>query len=261
MSQAKNKYNAPKYRLVVRFSNRYVTCQIVHAKIAGDYVLTQASSKELPRYGVKTGLANWTAAYATGLLVARRALTILGLADKYEGVTEPDGEMAEVESLGDDEPRPFKCFLDVGLKRTSTGSRVFGALKGASDGGIFIPHSEKRFPGYDPEAKELDAELLRSYIYGGHVAEYMESLEEEDDERFKKQFSTALEQEVGSEDLEDMWTEAFEKIREDPSFTASDKSKNWAAESKKYKATKLTYEQRKAKIADKIAAFKAGAEL
>jgi large subunit ribosomal protein L5e len=261
VSQAKNKYNAPKYRLVVRFSNRYITCQIVHAKIAGDYVLTQASSKELPRYGVKTGLANWTAAYATGLLVARRALTILGLADKYEGVTEPDGEMAEVESLGDDEPRPFKCFLDVGLKRTSTGSRVFGALKGASDGGIFIPHSEKRFPGYDPEAKELDAELLRSYIYGGHVAEYMESLEEEDDERFKKQFSTALEQEVGSEDLEDMWTEAFEKIREDPSFTASDKSKDWAAESKKYKATKLTYEQRKAKIADKIAAFKAGAEL
>jgi len=93
------------------------------------------------------------AAYATGLLVARRALTKLGLADKYEGVTEPDGTVAVTEALDDDDaPRPFKCYLDVGLKRTSTGARVFGALKGASDGGIFIPHSEKRFPGYDTES-------------------------------------------------------------------------------------------------------------
>jgi len=34
-------------------------------------------------------------------------------------------------------------------------------MKGASDGGIFIPHSEGRFPGFDPEAKELDAETLQ----------------------------------------------------------------------------------------------------
>lgn len=124
-------------------------------------------------------------AYATGLLVARRALNQIGLADKYEGVAEPDGTISLIEALDDeDAPRPFKCYLDVGLKRTSTGSRVFGALKGASDGGIFIPHNEKRFPGFDPESKELDAETLKKYIFGGHVAEYMESLEEEDDERY-----------------------------------------------------------------------------
>ena len=123
--------------------------------------------------------------YATGLLCARRALTKLGLADKYQGVAEPDGTLQLTETLeGDDAPRPFKAFLDVGLKKTSTGSRIFGALKGASDGGIYIPHSDKRFPGYDGEAKSLDAEVLKKYIYGGHVAEYMESLEEEDDERF-----------------------------------------------------------------------------
>ena len=40
-------------------------------------------------------------------------------------------------------------------------------MKGASDGGIFIPHSENRFPGFDPEAKELDAETLQRYISGG----------------------------------------------------------------------------------------------
>jgi len=121
-------------------------------------------------------------AYATGLLVARRTLTKLGLADKYQGVTEPDGTLSLTEAL-DEDSRPFKCYLDVGLKRTSTGSRVFGALKGASDGGLYIPHNDKRFPGYDPETKELDSEVLKKYIHGGHVAEYMESLEEEDDER------------------------------------------------------------------------------
>lgn len=124
-------------------------------------------------------------AYATGLLCARRALTKLGLADKYQGVEEPDGTYTVTETIeGEDAPRPFKAFLDVGLKRTSTGSRVFGAMKGASDGGIYVPHSDKRFPGYDPEAKELDDEVLKKYIYAGHVAEYMESLEEEDDERY-----------------------------------------------------------------------------
>lgn len=123
-------------------------------------------------------------AYATGLLCARRALTKLSLADKYQGQTEPDGTIQVTEALNDeDAPRPFKCFLDVGLKRTSTGSRVFGAMKGASDGGLYIPHSEKRFPGFDPESKALDAEVLKKYIFGGHIAEYMESLEEEDDER------------------------------------------------------------------------------
>ncbi|UZJ53495.1 hypothetical protein CBS101457_002815 [Exobasidium rhododendri] len=255
-SQAKDKYNAPKYRLVVRFSNKFVTVQIVSAKIQGDLVLTHASSRELPRYGIKHGLSNWSAAYATGLLCARRALTILNLADKYEGVTEPDGAMLETEALGDDEPRPFKCYLDVGLKRTSTGSRVFAAMKGASDGGMLIPHSEKRFPGYDPETKELDSDVLSGYIRGSHVAEFMESLEEEDDERFKKHFSTYLADDVGSEDLEEIYESAFAAIREDPTFKATEKSTDWKAESAKYRTAKLTYQQRKQKIADKIASFK-----
>ena len=38
-------------------------------------------------------------------------------------------------------------------------SQVFAALKGALDGGLDIPHNEKRFVGYDPDAKEFDAEV------------------------------------------------------------------------------------------------------
>ncbi|RUP35253.1 hypothetical protein BC936DRAFT_138505 [Jimgerdemannia flammicorona] len=210
--QAKNKYNSPKYRLVVRFTNTDVIAQIVYAKIQGDFILTSAYSHELPRYGIKGGLTNWAAAYATGLLLARRTLVKLGLADKYVGVTEPDGTVSEVEAL-ENAPRPFKAFLDVGLKRTSTGSRVFAALKGASDGGIFIPHSENRFPGYDVEGKKLDAEVLRKYIYGGHVAEYMEYLEGEDEEKYKRQFSTFLKEGLASDDLEGMYKDAHKEIR------------------------------------------------
>ncbi|TCD69672.1 60S ribosomal protein L5 [Steccherinum ochraceum] len=258
ITQAKNKYNAPKYRLVVRFTNKEVLVQIVYARLQGDFVLTAARSRELPRYGINHGLTNWTAAYATGLLCARRALAKLGLADKYEGVAEPDGELTHTEGLDEeDAPRPFKCYLDVGLKRTSTGSRVFGALKGASDGGIFIPHNAKRFPGYDVESKELDAETLKKYIYGGHVAEYMESLEEEDDERFKKQFSTYLADGIGSEDIEEIYTNAYAAIREDPTFQPTEKSVNWKEETLKYKTHKLTLAQRKERIAEKIAAFQA----
>ena len=52
----------------------------------------------------------------------------------YEGCTKVDGEQFEVEDL-DDGPGAFHACLDVGLARTSTGARVFGAMKGAVDGG------------------------------------------------------------------------------------------------------------------------------
>jgi large subunit ribosomal protein L5e len=53
VAQAKNKYNTPKYRLVVRFSNKNVIAQVAYAKIEGDVILAAAYSSELPRYGIK----------------------------------------------------------------------------------------------------------------------------------------------------------------------------------------------------------------
>lgn len=140
VTQAKNKYASPKYRLVVRFTNKDIICQIVSSTLTGDVVLTAAYSHELPNYGITHGLTNWSAAYATGLLVARRALKKLGLDETYTGVEEVEGEFELTEAV-EDGPRPFKVFLDVGLQRTTTGAKVFGALKGASDGGLYVPHS------------------------------------------------------------------------------------------------------------------------
>lgn len=61
VTQAKNKYNAPKYRLVVRFTNKDIIVQIVYARLQGDFVLAAARSRELPRYGINHGLTNWAA--------------------------------------------------------------------------------------------------------------------------------------------------------------------------------------------------------
>ena len=126
-AQDKNKFSTPKYRLVVRFTRKNIICQIVYATIAGDVTICSAYAHELPRYGLKTGLTSYAAAYCTGLLIARRVLAKFGLDELYEGCTEPDGEDFMVEE--EDEKKPFRCNLDVGLARTSTGARVFGALK------------------------------------------------------------------------------------------------------------------------------------
>ena len=44
------------------------------------------------------------------------------------------------------ERKPFRANLDVGIRPTTTGHRVFGIMKGAADGGLDVPHNEKRFP-------------------------------------------------------------------------------------------------------------------
>ena len=105
----------------------------------------------------------------------------------YEGQVEVDGDEYLVESQ--EERGAFRCYLDVGLARTTTGAKVFGAMKGAVDGGLDIPHSNKRFPGYDGEGKSFDASVHRNYIFGQHVANYMRQLQEDDDEAYKRQFS------------------------------------------------------------------------
>lgn len=49
--------------------------------------------------------------------------------------------------------------------------------------------SLKRFPGYDTESKEFNAEVHRRHILGMNVADYMSYLMEEDEDAYKKQFS------------------------------------------------------------------------
>lgn len=264
ITQAKNKYNAPKHRLVVRFTKRDIVCQIVTSEITGDKVLCAAYAHELKRYGITHGLTNWAAAYCTGLLIARRVLKKLGLDEQFTGVEEANGEYKLTEAAegeNGESRRPFKCFLDVGLTRTSTGARVFAAMKGASDGGILVPHSENRFPGFDMESKELDAETLKKYIFGGHVAEYMEALADDDEERYKSQFQGYIDDDKEADGLEEMYQEAHKAIREDPWKKDEDEGvkrtkEEWKQESLKYRNKKLTRAEKAENVKAKIAELK-----
>lgn len=254
INQEKNKYFTPKYRLCVRFTNKDIIAQIISAKLAGDEVLTAAYAHELQQYGLPgpLGLTNFAAAYATGLLVARRALAKLGLDKHYAGNEEIDGTVYNVEEA-DGAPRPFRAVLDVGLKRTTTGSKVFAVLKGASDGGILIPHNEKRFVGYDKDSKELDAEVHKDHIFGGHVSEYMALLQEENPGKYEQQFRRWIAAGIDSEGVEDMYTKVHENIRKNP--VAVKKAKKTGLKEKRHLRRKLTKSQRDDRVAQKKASY------
>jgi large subunit ribosomal protein L5e len=186
----------------------------------------------------------------------------IGLDEVYTGVEEPTGEVVSTEVNGrtfyvenvDEEKRPFRALLDVGIKNTTTGAKVFGAMKGASDGGLDIPHSHKRFPGYNRETKSFDAATHKARIMGEHVADYMREMEEDDEENYKKHFAKYLEVDLEADDIEELMEKVHASIREDPSreakeaFTGIDKS--FA------RPVKKTYEERKKDSSAKKAALR-----
>jgi large subunit ribosomal protein L5e len=266
---------------VVRFSNKHCICQIVYSEVEGDKVMAYANSAELPRYGLTAGLKNYAAAYCTGLLVARRLLQKLKLDDVYKGnltyededndedytptvvkttIGEKKGEKKRtyyVDEL-DDDKNPFHAILDVGIITTSTGSRLFGALKGATDGGLDIPHSEKRFPGYDRDAKKYDADVHKERIFGEHVAEYMRYLIEEDATKYKTHFKEYLKEDLDADSLEEKYQDVHKKIREDP---APKPSQGYTGDRVTFKKlVKKTFEKRKIDVEAKRSKFEADDE-
>ncbi|KAM5548267.1 60S ribosomal protein L5 [Rosa sericea] len=255
INQDKNKYNTPKYRFVVRFTNKDIVAQIVSASISGDLVLASAYAHELPHYGLEVGLTNYAAAYCTGLLLARRVLKTLEMDAEYEGNVEATGEDFSVEPT--ESRRPFRALLDVGLIRTTTGNRVFGALKGALDGGLDIPHSEKRFAGFSKDNKQLDAEVHRKYIYGGHVAAYMRTLMEDEPEKYQSHFSEYIKKGIGADNIEEIYKKVHAAIRADPTMKKSEKPQR--SEHKRFNLKKLTYEERKNKLIERLNAFNSAA--
>lgn len=262
--QDKTKYNQPKYRMVVRLTNRDVITQIVHSKIAGDQVLMAAYSHELPAFGVKVGLTNYAAAYCTGLLLARRTLTKLGIADTFPGAKEVTGAFKAVRTKKNDEGEeegrfPFKAILDIGLARTTTGARIFGAMKGAVDGGIAVPHKPNRFPGFNKEKGELNAKVHRDRIFGAHVAKYMKDVEElkksNPDEKIT-QFDAFAKNKIAAGDVEAMYKKAHAEIRAEPMRRVAPKKKSAGGKSKAYNIKKLTRKEREDAAAKKVATLR-----
>lgn len=87
-----------------------------------------------------------------------------------------------------------EAVLDIGLKSPTKGTKVFAVLKGVVDSGLHVPHGESVLPD-------------ESRIKGEHVAQYAESLSEEE---LKKKFGAYLENGLSPKDLPDH----FEKIKQ-----------------------------------------------
>jgi len=274
ITQDKSKYNTPKYRLIGRITCSRVIAQVAYATIQGDRIVAAADSRELKRYGVETGLSNYAACYATGLLLARRLLNKTGLDKLYTGAKKIDGEDYDVvNDHKGEEKRPFKAVLDVGLTRTTTGNRVFGILKGACDGGLHVPHSTKRFPGYTKETgkggkETYNAKAHRERILGLHVEKYMKTLKDSDKEAYNKQFSKwdAALKKANVTSLEKLYTKVHEDIKKNPVAPAKEQKKKTeikyldkrrtviqTSKAKYTRERRLTHAERAKRVEQKIA--------
>jgi large subunit ribosomal protein L5e len=179
------------------------------------------------------------------------------LDQKYQGVGQVDGKIF-LQETPENGARPFKANLDVGLVRTTTGARVFGAMKGACDGGLVVPHSEegKRFPGWNSKSQTYDPKVHRDKIFGKHVADYMKYLKKNNEKKYDKHFADFVKNGVTFEtDFVKLYTAVHEAIRKDPTHQKKAK-KPLAAEKtadgkkkphkpKDYSKKRLTLKERK----------------
>ena len=108
-------------RAVVRISNTRTTCQIVNWQFDGAMVELSSTGDDLvSRFGwpESNSRKNLPASYLVGYALGKSTL-----------------------AAGHDE-----AVLDIGLAASSTGARVFAALKGMIDAGLEIPHGESVLP-------------------------------------------------------------------------------------------------------------------
>ena len=161
-------------RAVVRVTNKYVYIQITEALLKGDVVRASASSKELSKLGWKGGRGNLPSAYLTGVLAARRAVE--------KGIKE--------------------AILDIGLKTSTKGSKLFAALKGLSDAGLAVHHSDGPIPAMER-------------IRGGHISSYAKTLSGQPDV-YKKRFSAYLGRGLKPEDLSGHFDQVKQAVQSGP---------------------------------------------
>ena len=141
-------------RVVVRRTNGNVIVQFVDWAETGDMVKTTAVGQELAKMGWKGSAKSTPAAYLTGLLAGKRAM-----------------------ETGIDE-----AVLDIGRHAPVKGSKVFAALKGIVDAGVWVPHSDEMFPAEDRLNgafldQEKDFEAVKAAIGGTSAANSSEDEE------------------------------------------------------------------------------------
>ena len=158
-------------RFVVRKSLNATVCQIVKYDTKGDVTVVTATSTDLKKQGWKGHGGNISSAYLTGYLC--------GLKAKKKKIKD--------------------AVLDAGLYRSTKGSRIYAALKGALDAGLEIPHSDKILPKDDR-------------ISGRHVEEYAKKLSTDKD-KYNIIFSYYIKNKLSPESITKHFTEVKSKLK------------------------------------------------
>lgn len=121
-----------KPRLVVRKSGRHISLQIIEFSPVGDRVVASAHSKELQKLGWKASTNNVSAAYLTGLLLAKKVKKV-----------------------------PV-CILDIGNNVSVKGSVLYAAVKGCIDGKLNVPCAKAVLPSEDRISGKHVAEFAKA---------------------------------------------------------------------------------------------------
>jgi large subunit ribosomal protein L18 len=110
-------------RIAFRKTNKKIIGQYIISKEAQDFVLSEANSTELLKYGWPKensgSLKSLPASYLIGFLLGKK----IGKSKKGKNAV-----------------------LDIGLNRNVKKSRIYSFLKGVIDSGVEIPHNENVFP-------------------------------------------------------------------------------------------------------------------
>jgi len=132
-----NLLKSGKTRLVVRKSNKYVLAQFVNYNPDGDEVIITTRSDELKKFNWKFSTKNTPAAYLTGLLCGYK------------------GKLKKINS----------AIVDLGLHKSTKGSKLYAVVKGVIDAGIEIPHDSKIFPDED----RIKGKIIASYTKNDEI--------------------------------------------------------------------------------------------
>lgn len=148
-----------RHRIVVRAGLGSTKVSIVKYADKGDKVELSVSSSNLEKMGWKGGKGNIPSAYLTGYLA---------------------GVKAKQKKIG-------QAILDIGLRSSVKGSRVYAAVAGAIDGGLAIPQNGRNLPE-------------KERLIGAHISKYAETIKG-NKEKYESQFGGYIKRNIKPEDI------------------------------------------------------------
>ncbi|MFH1511172.1 MAG: 50S ribosomal protein L18 [Candidatus Woesearchaeota archaeon] len=135
-----------KARIVIRKSNKNIQAHLVQYHENGDRTIACSHSRQLTKYGWKNSRSNTPAAYLVGYLLGCKAA----------------------------KKKIKEAVADLGLYQSTKGNKLYAVIRGASDAGLNVPHSEECIPSKDR-------------IAGKHMESYQKKQIEQDFEKVKEQ--------------------------------------------------------------------------